>query len=346
MIAALVALCATTSTQVQRPARGRDASAQPRAEVDPPPSTGTQGTPEGMKEILGPGNYDPDEGPFTVWAKAGARSASDCTSRAEQAREDLRRHGDRISTRASMWVERAQRCPNQPDILRMAAFSVLQRDVPLPPITDEALDLTSVDDTLVRTRRLALGWLDAAEAEAIRRGEPVGEGVDYFRALALSSVGQAAEAEKLARRALERGDAEPWRVYRLLALCEMMSGELTPALDHARRAWVFAPERERVLSGFVYAIVLDRAGDTAASRRVFRLFRDRGPTEARRVLELILPTHERLFFLALEEQLAGRGHAEPLRLWKAYLAREEPTEAERKLAKAHLSELGPAPEGV
>jgi hypothetical protein len=62
------------------------------------------------------------------------------------------------------------------------------------------------------------------------------------------------------------------------------------------------------------------------------------------VLELMLPTHERLFFLALGEQLAGRGHSGPLRLWQAYLARPEPSEAEKKLAKAHLSELGPAPE--
>jgi tetratricopeptide (TPR) repeat protein len=307
--------------------------------------------PGGLDEVLGknPGTWDPDEGPLTVWAKAGSRSATDCVRRADDAANQLRRLGDDIQLlkNSTKWRERATYCPSSPDVLRLAAYTELLRLVPLPPAPGEGKwDFSELDQELEKSREQALGWMRSAEVESLRRGEPGGIGIVYFRSRALLSLGRVKRAKATALEALHTGDVAPWRAYRLIALCEMMEGDLDNALLHARRSVTNASERGRSMSEYVYALILDRAGDTAAAARIFQRWRNRNPTDTRRVLEMTLPTHERLFLRALEAQYVGDQKNSALRLWNGYLERSEPHDAERKLAERHLSELGPMPDKV
>lgn len=307
--------------------------------------------PGGLDDVLGknPGTWDPDEGPLTVWAKAGSRSASDCVRRADDAANQLRRLGDDIQLlkNSTKWRDRATYCPRSPDVLRLAAFTELLRLIPLPSAPAEGdWDFTALDQELAESRKQALAWMHDAELESRRRGEGVGIGIIYFRSRALLSQGHVEQAKAAAIQALDTGDVAPWRAYRVIALCEMMEGDLDQALLHARRSVTNASERGRSLSEYVYALILDRAGDTAAAARIFQRWRNRNPTDTRRVLEMTLPLHERLFLLALEAQYVGGQTNAALRLWNAYLSRKEPHPAERKLAERHLAELGPPPEKV
>lgn len=305
---------------------------------------------EGLSGLLGdnPGTWDPDEGPLTVWARSGSRSINDCVGNADRARNELAKSGDAAMGKESTWRVRAGRCPSSPAILRMAALTTVARELPLPKLDDaEKTDWKELDEKLTSSREQALAWLDDADREARRRGDPPAPNVGYVRAQALLALGRTAEAKRSARRALERGDVEPWRAHRLLALCAMIEGDLPTALAAARRAVVGGGDRGKQLSEHIYALVLDRAGDTSAARRLLRKYRTQNFTVAPALLSAMLPTHERLFFRALESQLNGQGgRAETLRLWKAYLERPEPHEAERKLAERHRAELGPPPDEV
>jgi tetratricopeptide (TPR) repeat protein len=313
-----------------------------------PPPQSAPAPPEPLESVLGdnPGTWDPDEGPTTPWARAGSRSARDCRSRSDVALRDLPQLRDVLATVGELrqWTERAQHCPNAPEVLRRAAFAEVSHEVALPVFGGEEVDLAAVDGSAKRSRTRALEWLDAADRESARRGEPSGIGTHYYRARALLALGRPAAARAAAQRELAEGRIGPWRVYRVLALAAMMEGDLEAALRWSRRAVVQGPDAARVLSEQVYALVLDRAGDFAGARQIIQRWRHQDPSEAPSVLSSMLPTHERLFHRALHLQLSG-AHLEAPRLWKAYLEREEPSRAERELAERHLAELAPpAPE--
>jgi tetratricopeptide (TPR) repeat protein len=187
--------------------------------------------------------------------------------------------------------------------------------------------------------------LAAAERESRRRREPAGPGIAYFRARALLSLGRLEKARAEARRALEIGDVAPWRAERLLALCALYQGDLELALQLAGRSRRGAPEGATALSDYVYALALDRAGDTGAAFSVLARVVARDDSAHRNLLETMLPLHERLYLDALAAQVR-RDAASAWRLWQAYLGRDEPGEAERELARRHLSALGPLPDRV
>ena len=63
---------------------------------------------------------------------------------------------------------------------------------------------------------------------------------------------------------------------------------------------------------------------------------------SRRATESLLPVHERLYLRALDHQAADEAST-ALRLWDAYLARPEPAEPEKALARRHREELRPKP---
>ena len=140
-------------------------------------------------------------------------------------------------------------------------------------------------------------------------------------------------------------DVERWRSERMAALVELFAGDVRAALRRAQRGVVDAPPEDRPISRYIRALVLDRAGAPDVARAELVALRDPTTQFARSAMESVLPFHERLFFRALDHQANGE-RSPALRLWKAYLARPEPAEPERVLARRHLDELTPSPAPV
>jgi hypothetical protein len=285
--------------------------------------------------------------PPTVWAKMGARGWVACEELGRQAavvRTGTAPRGD-TGDNPNVWIERATRCPRVPDVLVLAAQQelVAAGDVGLS-IEPEANVGALVADHRERVAR-ALKWLDAALEECRRRREPPPKETRFLRAYALVTLGRVDEAERALARAVAAGEVERWRSDRMAAVIALVAGDLDGALALSHRAWVNAPSEDRPITRYIRTLVLDRGGAIAAARaELHELRTDAGHQFARRATESLLPVHERLYLRALDAQ-AAEETSSALRLWDAYLARPEPAEPDRALARRHRDELRrePAP---
>jgi hypothetical protein len=130
------------------------------------------------------------------------------------------------------------------------------------------------------------------------------------------------------------------------ALVALFRGDLERALRLVQRSINDGPSDDRRYSRYVRALVLDRAGASAAARsELFELRREPGYLEARTTVETLLPIHERIYVRALDSQAAEEASS-AVRLWEVYLARPEPELPERRLAEQHKAELSPLPAPV
>lgn len=291
------------------------------------------------------------EATATVWAQAGSRSWTGCSKVAAEAGKQLFGYGEEInnSRENHHWAIQAGECPNAPEVLAMAARAELLRRFDLPESLDENTDLTPLESELTDSRARALAWIDAAKAELHRRRDKRGLGLEYWRARALLSTNDVDGAKQALQLGLREGTIEGWKIRRLLALTELFAGDLEAALWQANRASVDAPQTlggERLISFYVLALVLDRAGDTAGAARTMKLALDMdGDGGQLRSLESALPTHERLYLRAFAKTVRKES-AGALRTWAAYLARPEPAAPERRLAERHRNALQPLPSNL
>lgn len=288
-----------------------------------------------------PGAWKPAAAPPpTAWAQAGARPWRICDAAGRQAL------GIRLGTQGRgkferVWRARARQCPHEPDVLVLAAQQAVLEAVPTGWMPESDPNL---DDTIDAQRAAALeaiAFLDAAIEEAHLRGDQAPYEAHYFRAYAQSVLGEATAARESLALADAAGDAERYRIERMAAVAALHEGKLEDAVRLARMALDDAPmdADERSISRYVWALVLDRAGDSESARDVFRqLRREPGSLRARPAVETMLPAHERMFLRALEHQAHGES-TNASRLWDAYLARPEPEEADRVLAQRHRDEL-------
>jgi len=290
--------------------------------------------------------------PPTPWAMAGARGWRQCNEAERRARAALGDDGARggNATLEQRWVEHARRCPHAVDVLVIAAQSeildtaALFGDLDMSD-ADEVPTLSIqrfVDEREARIEQ-ALAWLDTAIDEAERRGERPPRETRYYRAYALTTLGRVPEARQALREVIEHGDVQRWRAERMSALVELFAGNVKEALRRAERGVVDAPPEDRLISRFIRALVLDRAGASSVAMTELRaLSAVSGARLTRRAMESVLPIHEWLFFRALADQADGL-RSSALRSWQAYLERPEPEQPERVLAQRHLDELMPSP---
>ncbi|MBL4688032.1 MAG: hypothetical protein JKY37_25810 [Nannocystaceae bacterium] len=198
-----------------------------------------------------------------------------------------------------------------------------------------------------RSMTQALSWLTTAIEESERRGLRPPPETYYYRAYALTTLGEVSQAGEAIALAEQRHDVAAHRIDRMAALVHLLRGEPHLALRLAHRAVVNAPATgDRLISRFIYALILDRAGALHSAVLEFRsLHREGGRHNARIAVESVLPVHERLFLRALDHQTAElRPHAD--RLWALYLSSEAPEAPERVLARRHRAELEPRPETI
>ncbi|HVH99361.1 MAG TPA: tetratricopeptide repeat protein [Enhygromyxa sp.] len=291
------------------------------------------------------------EATATVWAQAGSRSWTGCSKVATEAGKQLFGYGEEINNfrENHHWAIQAGECPNAPEVLAMASRAELLRRFDLPEGIDGKTDLTTLEGEMTVSRVVALAWIDAAEAELHRRRDKRGLGLEYWRARALLSTGDVEGAEQALKLGLREATVEGWKLRRLLALTKLFAGELETALEQANRALNDAPQSlggDRLISMYVLALVLDRAGDTAGAERHMKAALDMdGDGGQMRALESALPTHERLYLRAYARTVR-RESAGALRLWDAYLARPQPEAPERRLAERHRSALQPLPSNL
>ncbi|HLT38738.1 MAG TPA: hypothetical protein VK034_20770 [Enhygromyxa sp.] len=288
------------------------------------------------------------EATATVWAQAGSRSWTGCSKVASEAGKQLFGYGEEINNfrENHHWAIQAGECPNAPEVLTMAARAELLRRFDLPEALDDKTDLTLIESAMADSRARALAWIDAAQAEQRRRRDKRGLGLDYWRARALLSTNDIAGAERALLRALRESSIEGWKLRRLLALTKLYAGDLDGALEQANRTSIDAPQSDRLVSTYVLALVLDRAGDPAGAERHMKRALDMdGDGSQMRALESALPTHERLYLRAYSRTVR-RDSAGALRLWDAYLARPQPEAPERRLAERHRAALEPLPSNL
>jgi tetratricopeptide (TPR) repeat protein len=171
--------------------------------------------------------------------------------------------------------------------------------------------------------------------------------------------GDFASARTAFTHSLRLGEFSPARIRRLLALALLFDGDLEGAVATAHRARLDSVQgpNDVALAHYVWAIVLDRAGDPQAARvaleRAFADDRRPGPdfggsfVDARDptselALATVLPVHEAFYFAGIVA--ARRGDTLGAKRWfRAYLARPEPEAPERRLAERHLAELEDLP---
>lgn len=195
-----------------------------------------------------------------------------------------------------------------------------------------------------RRMKRALGWLQASIDESARRGSLPPAETFYYRAYALTTLGDLEGARDAIGHAAKLRDAEAHRIQRMAALIHLFLGDLDRALRLAHRSVVDAPPTgDRLISRFIYALTLDRAGASyTAALQLRALHREGGRYTAQLAVESVLPVHERLFLRALDHQANGQD-ANAIRVWEMYLGRSEPDSAERVLARRHRDELDPRP---
>lgn len=251
-----------------------------------------------------------------------------------------------------IWQRYAEQCPHAVEVLVAAgqseilAAADLFRELELGDESEGATAALAVQ-RIVRQHRerldRALGWLEASIAESGRRGQRPPPQARYYRAYALTALGRLPQARQAIEDVIEEGDVERWRSERMAALVELFAGDIDEALRRAHRGVYDAPAEDRVISRFIRALVLDRAGASAVARAELRAVqRQSGADILRGAMESVLPFHERLFFRALYSQALDLP-SPALRFWQAYLERPEPEAPERVLAQRHLDELTPPP---
>lgn len=284
------------------------------------------------------------EATATVWAQAGSRSWTGCSSIASEAGKQLWSSGEEVNSfnEGHHWANQASECPNAPEVLTMSVRSELLRRFDLPEGLDADTDLSAIEAGVAKSRARALAWIDAAETELDRRRDARSLGLDYWRGRALLSTGDLDGARRSFRKALSESTVEGWKVRRLLALTELYRGNLDAALVLAKRALLDAPASDQLASFYVLGVVLDRSGDPAGARRRMQTAMDRDDGSQLRALGSALPLHERLYVSALATTVRNEPSG-ALRLWDAYLARPEPEDPERRLAERHQTTLRPLP---
>jgi tetratricopeptide (TPR) repeat protein len=226
----------------------------------------------------------------------------------------------------------------------MAVRAELMRRFDLPELVDDKpIDLTLIETGVEESRTIALEWIVDAQTELDRRQDDRTLGLQYWRGRALLSAGDLEGAQAAFEQALAERSIESWRLRRLLALTLLYRGDLDGALVQAFRASIDSPASDRYIADYVLALVLDRAGDTAGSRRRMKDTLDRDSDGGRmRSLEAALPMHERLYLRAFAQTVRNEASG-AMRLWDAYLARPEPETPERRLAERHRQALEPLP---
>ena len=245
------------------------------------------------------------------------------------------------------WRRRARDCPHAVWVLRAAVDAELRTRFGFPDASPAPAHVEELSDQLRRSRRRMLRWLEIIEREASRVGVSVAPRDIYLAATAHAGLGRHDRARAALARAVHRGGASSAESHRLAALLALFEGDLVRAAVESRRAQFGGTEHDGIISLYVRALVLDRAGDSsgaAASLGEARR-RDRSGRAAMLTLEAVLPVHERLYLRALERQNDGTTNA-ALRYWNAYLAHPAPTDAERQLASQHRAALAPVPEPV
>jgi tetratricopeptide (TPR) repeat protein len=287
------------------------------------------------------------EATATVWARAGSRSWTGCSAIANEAGKQLWSSGEEVNNfgEGHHWAGQARECPHAPEVLTMAARSELLRRFDLPEGLDGTTDLSAIETGVAQSRARALAWIDAAETELDRRRDARSLGLDYWRGRALLSTGDLDGARRSFRKALSESTVEGWKVRRLLALTELYRGNLDAALVLAKRALLDAPSSDQLASFYVLGVVLDRSGDPAGARRRMQAALDRDDGSQLRALGSALPLHERLYVSALVTTVRNEPSG-ALRLWDAYLARNEPEDPERRLAERHQTALRPLPSNL
>ncbi len=290
----------------------------------------------------------PVEATATVWAQAGSRSWTGCSAVASEAAKQLWALSEDTNNFRSdhHWAIQARECPNAPEVLTMAVRHELMRRFELPEALDERSDLTMLAQDLIDSRTRAIGWIDDAEAELARRQDDRTLGLSYWRGRARLAAGDYEGAVESFEKALRDDAIEGWKIRRLLALAVLYQGDLDRALLLAFRAYVDAQQGDRLMSEYVLALVLDRSGDSASSRRRMKDALDRDGDGGRlRVLEAAMPLHERIYVRAYAQTVRGEASG-ALRLWGAYLSRPEPEAPERRLAERHRRALEPLPSNL
>lgn len=288
------------------------------------------------------------EATATVWAQAGSRSWTGCSTIASEAENQLWTYSEQANgyRETHHWGIQAGECPNAPEVLTLAVRSELLRRFDLPAELDETTDLSEFETELALSRDRALAWIDDAEAELMRRRDPRTLGLEYWRGRALLSLGDIDGGLAAFERAMRARSVEGWKLRGMLALAELYAGNLDPALELAHRTLVDAPRTDNVIAYYILALVLDRAGDTAGAAQRMQHARDRdGDGSQMRTLETALPIHERLYLRAYAQTMR-KDESSALRLWAAYLARPEPEDPERRLAERHQLSLRPLPRNL
>lgn len=303
--------------------------------------------------LVGEGWAPAQAPPPTPWARAGARGWRLCQEAERQARAFRSNDGPRGSdVDQAMWRRRARQCPHAVEVLTAAAQGeIIDASGLFTRIEGEggyletSLPVEVVEEVAKQHREQveqALGWLDAAIDESGRRGARPPREALYYRAYALTALGRVEAAREALARVHEAGDVERWRAERMTALVDMQAGDTTAALAHAQRGVFDAPPEDQAISRYIRALVLDRAGASAAAQAELVALRREASPFARLAMESVLPVHERLFLRGLDH-LANDEDSPGLRFLQAYLDRPEPEEPERVLARRHLDELTPAP---
>jgi hypothetical protein len=292
---------------------------------------------------------------LTPWAKAGARAWKPCREAERQAAALRRgsasgRGGSTSAPEELLWSRRAETCPHAPLTLAEAAQQEIVAAGSLFRGVEgwgaEAPD--QLDQVIGEHRQRlarALVWLDRSIAESKRRGRRAPREAHYYRAYALTGLGRVEAARAALRDTVRLGDIESWRADRMAALVEVMSGDLDRALalaEHAVRATDGSgPNNDGLISRYIRAFVLDRAGAPSFAKDDLRAMRNEaGSLDARDAVESVLPAHERIFLRALDAT-ANDDDASAVRLWDMYLSRPEPQAPERVLAERHRAELDP-----
>ncbi len=285
----------------------------------------------------------------TIWARVGATGWAACEEMGRQAamlRGGSGPRGDSGGTDASQWAERASRCPGVPEILFLAAQVEIASagDLGFGPDPGTGLD-SVVKDHRERVQR-ALDWLDAVLAESARRRESPPRETRFLRAYAMVALGRPTAARRALDDAIASADVERWRSDRMGAVIALLAGDIEVAMRLAHRASIETPGEDRTITRYLRALVLDRSGAAAAARsELLELRNDAGHILARHATESLLPVHERLYLRALEHEVNDDTDT-AARLWDAYLARPEPEEPDRVVARRHRSAVTKRPTPV
>lgn len=302
--------------------------------------------------LLGEAWVPAEAPPPTPWARAGARGWRLCQESERQARALRANDGVRgTDDEQKLWRRRAAQCPHAVEVLVLAARGEIiesshidgdssYSEVEMPAEAVEAMVATHRERI-----EQALVWLDAAIDEADRRGDRPPHEARYYRAYALTALGRVHEARVALVEVVEVGDVERYRSERMAAVVELQRGNTSEALARAQRGVFDAGPGDQPISRYIRALVLDRAGASAAAQAELVALRREASSALRLTTETVLPVHERLFLRGLDH-LANREDSAARRYLQAYLDRPEPEEPERVLARRHLDELTPLPAPV